>query len=41
MRRAVEVVIDAGYRTGDLGRGPGQTVLGTRAMGAKVREALG
>jgi 3-isopropylmalate dehydrogenase len=41
VRRAVEVVIDAGYRTGDLGRGPGQTVLGTRAMGAKVREALG
>ena len=41
VRRAVEVVIDAGYRTGDLGRGPGQTVLGTRAMGARVREALG
>jgi 3-isopropylmalate dehydrogenase len=40
VRRAVEAVIDAGYRTGDLGRGPGLTILGTRAMGARVREAL-
>jgi 3-isopropylmalate dehydrogenase len=40
VRRAVEAVIDAGYRTGDLGRGAGLTVLGTRAMGARVREAL-
>ena len=40
VRRAVEAVVEAGYRTGDLGRGPGTTLLGTRAMGARVREAL-
>jgi 3-isopropylmalate dehydrogenase len=41
IRRAVEVVLEKGFRTGDLGRGPGLTVLGTKAMGARVREALG
>ena len=40
MRRAVEVVLDKGYRTGDLGVGPGQTLVGTRAMGQHVRDAL-
>jgi 3-isopropylmalate dehydrogenase len=40
VRRAVEVVLDKGYRTGDLGGGPGLTLLGTREMGERVREAL-
>ena len=40
IRRAVEVVLDKGYRTGDLGAGPGQTLVGTREMGRQVREAL-
>jgi 3-isopropylmalate dehydrogenase len=40
VRRAVEVVLDKGYRTGDLGVGPGLTLVGTRAMGQAVREAL-
>jgi 3-isopropylmalate dehydrogenase len=40
VRRAVEVVLDKGYRTGDLGGGPGLTLLGTREMGQQVREAL-
>ena len=40
IRRAVEVVLDKGYRTGDLGVGPGQTLVGTREMGRQVREAL-
>jgi 3-isopropylmalate dehydrogenase len=40
VRRAVEVVLDKGYRTGDLGGGPGLTVVGTREMGKQVREAL-
>ncbi|MBM4336824.1 MAG: 3-isopropylmalate dehydrogenase [Deltaproteobacteria bacterium] len=40
VRRAVEVVLDKGYRTGDLGAGPGHTLVGTREMGRQVREAL-
>jgi 3-isopropylmalate dehydrogenase len=40
IRRAVEVVLDKGYRTGDLGAGPGQSLVGTREMGRQVREAL-
>jgi 3-isopropylmalate dehydrogenase len=40
VRRAVEVVLDKGYRTGDLGAGPGLTSVGTREMGRQVREAL-
>jgi 3-isopropylmalate dehydrogenase len=40
VRRAVGAVLDAGYRTGDLGGGPGLTVVGTREMGKQVREAL-
>jgi 3-isopropylmalate dehydrogenase len=40
VRRAVEVVLDKGYRTADLGAGPGQTLVGTREMGRQVREAL-
>jgi 3-isopropylmalate dehydrogenase len=40
VRRAVEVVLDKGYRTGDLGTGPGLTPVGTREMGHQVREAL-
>jgi 3-isopropylmalate dehydrogenase len=40
IRRAVEVVLDKGYRTGDLGAAPGQTLVGTREMGRQVREAL-
>jgi len=40
VRRAVEVVLDKGYRTGDLGGGPSLTVVGTREMGKQVREAL-
>ncbi len=40
IRRAVEVVLDKGYRTGDLGAGPGHSLVGTREMGRRVREAL-
>ena len=40
VRRAVEVVLDKGFRTGDLGAGPGHTLVGTREMGRQVREAL-
>jgi 3-isopropylmalate dehydrogenase len=40
VRRAVEVVLDKGFRTGDLGSGPGLTLVGTRAMGQHVRDAL-
>jgi 3-isopropylmalate dehydrogenase len=40
VRRAVEVVLDKGFRTGDLGTGPGLTLVGTREMGRQVREAL-
>ena len=40
IRRAVEVVLDKGYRTGDLGAGPGHSLVGTREMGSQVREAL-
>ena len=40
VRRAVEVVLDKGFRTADLGAGPGHTQVGTREMGRQVREAL-
>ena len=40
VRRAVEVVLDKGFRTGDLGVGPGLTLVGTREMGRQVCEAL-
>jgi 3-isopropylmalate dehydrogenase len=40
VRRAVEVVLDKGFRTGDLGAGPGLQLVGTREMGRQVREAL-
>ncbi len=41
VRRAVERVLDEGYRTADLARGPHGRVVGTREMGKRVREALG
>ena len=40
IERAVESVLEQGYRTGDLAE-PGATVLGTVEMGDKVIEALG
>jgi len=40
VRRAVEAVLDDGYRTPDLARGPHTRVIGTREMGKRVREAL-
>jgi 3-isopropylmalate dehydrogenase len=40
VERAVEQVIDAGYRTEDL-RKDGKEVVGTRAMGRLIVEALG
>ena len=39
IRAAVEKVLDQGVRTPDLAR-PGDTVVGTREMGARVREVL-
>ncbi len=41
VRRAVEEVLEAGYRTADLTRGPHGRVVGTREMGKRVCEALG
>jgi 3-isopropylmalate dehydrogenase len=41
VRGAVERVLDEGYRTVDLARGPHTRVVGTREMGKRVREALG
>ena len=40
VRRAVEHVLDEGYRTVDLARGSHTPVVGTREMGKRVREAL-
>jgi 3-isopropylmalate dehydrogenase len=41
IERAVQDVLAAGYRTRDIADGgPGQEVLGTEAMGARVCEAL-
>ncbi|MDR1961156.1 MAG: 3-isopropylmalate dehydrogenase, partial [Gracilibacteraceae bacterium] len=39
VEKAVADVLEAGWRTADLAR-PGDKVIGTREMGAKVREAL-
>ena len=39
IRSAVTRVVDAGHRTADLAR-KGETVVGTREMGKRVREAL-
>jgi len=39
VRRAVDRVLDAGWRTPDLAR-PGEKAIGTREMGARVHEAL-
>jgi 3-isopropylmalate dehydrogenase len=42
VRSAVDAVLAAGYRTTDLAReGDGSRRVGTREMGARVREALG
>ena len=41
VRQAVEQVLDQGYRTPDLMRGPQGLGVGTREMGKRVREALG
>ena len=39
IRKAVTRVVDAGHRTADLARG-GETAIGCREMGQRVREAL-
>jgi len=41
VRRAVEDVLEQGYRTADLARDARGRVVGTREMGKRVREALG
>jgi 3-isopropylmalate dehydrogenase len=38
--RAVESVVREGYRTRDLGGGPGARVIGCKAMGRTVRERI-
>jgi len=40
IEQAVGAVLDAGHRTADLA-GPGEHMLGCRAMGNLVRERLG
>jgi 3-isopropylmalate dehydrogenase len=38
--QAVEAVVREGYRTRDLGAGPGVRVIGCKAMGRTVRERI-
>jgi 3-isopropylmalate dehydrogenase len=38
--QAVEAVVREGYRTRDLGAGPGARIIGCKAMGRIVRERI-